>query len=124
MADVAPTGKTLQTYYDSMFELYDGFVGTSVSEVSLTQQMMKTVKAAVLAGCSFGDEAFPIIRSLMYMDGMVLKGHPNVDLISSMGPYLDEFATLIDTSTLLERAPMSSVKAMGKNPSLITKTTA
>ena len=107
-----------------MFELYDGFVGTSVSEVSLTQQMMKTVKAAVLAGCSFGDEAFPIIRSLMYMDGMVLKGHPNVDLISSMGPYLDEFATLIDTTTLLERAPMSSRKAVDKNPSLISKTTA
>ena len=124
MADVAPSGKTLQTYYDSMFELYDGFVGTSVSEVSLTQQMMKTVKAAVLAGCSFGDEAFPIIRSLMYMDGMVLKGHPNVDLISSMGPYLDEFATLIDTSTLLERAPTSARKMMDKNPSLISKTTA
>ena len=102
MADVAPTGKTLQTYYDSMHKLYDGFVGTSVSEVSLTEQMMKTVKAAVLAGCSFGEDAFPIIRSLMYMDGMVLKGHPNVDLISSMGPYLDEFATLIDTATLLQ----------------------
>ena len=102
MADVSPTGKTLQTYYDSMHKLYDGFVGTSVSEVSLTEQMMKTVKAAVLAGCSFGEDAFPIIRSLMYMDGMVLKGHPNVDLISSMGPYLDEFATLIDTATLLQ----------------------
>jgi len=124
MADVAPSGKTLQTYYDSMFELYDGFVGTSVSEVSLTQQMMKTVKAAVLAGCSFGDEAFPIIRSLMYMDGMVLKGHPDVDLISSMGPYLDEFATLIDTSTLLERAPITNWKRMGKNRSLISKNTA
>jgi len=124
MADVAPSGKTLQTYYDSMFELYDGFVGTSVSEVSLTQQMMKTVKAAVLAGCSFGDEAFPIIRSLMYMDGMVLKGHPDVDLISSMGPYLDEFATLIDTSTLLERAPITNWKMMGKNRSLISKNTA
>ena len=110
MAAVAPTGKTLQTYYDSMFELYDGFVGTSVSEVSLTQQMMKTVKAAVLAGCSFGDEAFPIIRSLMYMDGMVLKGHPHVDLISSMGPYLDEFATLIDTSTLLVNTQQSGWK--------------
>ena len=48
MADVAPTGKTLETYYDSMFELYDGFVGTSVSEVSLTQQMMKTVKLQFL----------------------------------------------------------------------------
>jgi len=104
MADVRPTGKTLQTYYDSMNTLYDGFVGTSVSEVSLTEQMMKTVKAAVLAGCSFGEEAFPIIRSLMYMDGMVLKGHPNVDLISSMGPYLDEFSVLIDPySTLGER---------------------
>ena len=102
MADVKPTGKTLDTYYKSMNGLYDGFVGTSVSEVSLTEQMMKTVKAAVLAGCSFGDDAFPIIRSLMYMDGMVLKGHPEVDLISAMGPYLDEFATLIDPSTLLD----------------------
>ena len=107
-----------------MYELYDGFVGTSVSEVSLTQQMMKTVKAAVLAGCSFGDEAFPIIRSLMYMDGMVLKGHPDVDLISSMGPYLDEFSTLIDTSTLLDREPESGWKTVEKNRPLITKTTA
>ena len=31
MADVKPTGKTLQNYYSSMFELYEGFVGTSVS---------------------------------------------------------------------------------------------
>jgi hypothetical protein len=35
---------------------------------------------------------------------MVLKGHPEVDLISAMGPYLDEFATLIDPATLLEKA--------------------
>ena len=102
MAAVQPTGATLQTYYDSMNELYDGFVGTSVSEVSLTEQMMKTVKAAVLAGCAFGEEAFPIIRSLMYMDGMVLKGHPSVDLISSMGPYLDEFSVLIDPNRILK----------------------
>ena len=102
MAAVRPEGKTLQTYYDSMNELYDGFVGTSVSEVSLTEQMMKTVKAAVLAGCAFGEEAFPIIRSLMYMDGMVLKGHPEVDLISSMGPYLDEFSVLIDPHSIVK----------------------
>lgn len=122
MADVEPVGETLQTYYDSMNELYDGFVGTSVSEVSLTQQMMKTVKAAVLAGCSFGDEAFPIIRSLMYMDGMVLKGYPDVDLISAMGPYLDEFATLIDTKTLLERRNPNSKPILKKNRNLKPKT--
>ena len=102
MAAVRPTGKTLDTYYASMNELYEGFVGTSVSEVSLTEQMMKTVKAAVLAGCAFGEEAFPIIRSLMYMDGMVLKGHPSVDLISSMGPYLDEFSVLIDPNSIIQ----------------------
>lgn len=102
MAAVRPTGKTLETYYASMNELYAGFVGTSVSEVSLTEQMMKTVKAAVLAGCAFGEEAFPIIRSLMYMDGMVLKGHPDVDLISSMGPYLDEFSVLIDPNSIIK----------------------
>lgn len=124
MADVAPTGKTLQTYYDSMHELYDGFVGTSVSEVSLTEQMMKTVKAAVLAGCSFGEDAFPIIRSLMYMDGMVLKGHPDVDLISSMGPYLDEFATLIDPATLLERTNSPRFSLVEQNRTLRTKTPA
>ena len=108
MAAVQPTGATLQTYYDSMNERYDGFVGTSVSEVSLTEQMMKTVKAAVLAGCAFGEEAFPIIRSLMYMDGMVLKGHPSVDLISSMGPYLDEFSVLIDPNRILESGPANA----------------
>ena len=124
MADVAPTGKTLQTYYDSMHELYHGFVGTSVSEVSLTEQMMKTVKAAVLAGCSFGEDAFPIIRSLMYMDGMVLKGHPDVDLISSMGPYLDEFATLIDPATLLERTNSPRFSLVEQNRTLRTKTPA
>jgi hypothetical protein len=39
---------------------------------------------------------------LMYMDGMVLKGHPNVDLISSMGPYLDEFSVLIDPHAIIK----------------------
>ena len=96
MADTPPTGEAKARYMREMHETYDGFVGKSVSEVSLTQQMMKTVRIAVLAGCRFGEEAFPIIRSLMYMDGMVLRGHPDVDLISSMGPYLDEFASIVE----------------------------
>ncbi len=96
MADTPPTGEAKARYMREMYETYAGFVGKSVSEVSLTQQMMKTVRIAVLAGCRFGEEAFPIIRSLMYMDGMVLRGHPNVDLISSMGPYLDEFASIVE----------------------------
>ena len=123
MAGVPPSEKALNRYYQSMFELYDGFVGTSVSEVSLTEQMMKTVKAAVLAGCAFGEEAFPIIRSLMYMDGMVLKGYPHVDLISSMGPYLDEFASIIDVESILANNVQTSFYKMGQNPSLKPNTT-
>lgn len=95
MADEPVTGARRDRYMADMHELYDGFVGTTVSETSLTQQMMRTVRAAVLAGCAFGEDAFPIIRSLMYMDGMVLRGHPEVDLISSMGPYLDEFSAIV-----------------------------
>ena len=118
MAGTPPSEKALKRYYDSMFELYDGFVGTSVSEVSLTEQMMKTVKAAVLAGCAFGEEAFPIIRSLMYMDGMVLKGYPHVDLISSMGPYLDEFASLIDMSAIIPESFHTNLTKVEQNLTL------
>ena len=44
-----------------------------------------------LANAEFGEEAFPIIRALMYLDGLVIRTHPEVLLIKSMGPYLDEF---------------------------------
>lgn len=94
MSDTPPTGQKLEEYYSEMARLYDSFEGRSVSEVSLTQQMMNTVKTAVLAGCAFDETSFPIIRSLMYMDGLVLETHPHVDLITSMGPYLDEFLAL------------------------------
>lgn len=100
MASTPPTGARLDRYMRDMHALYDGFVGTSVSEVSLTQQMMKTVRTAVLAGCTFGEEAFPIIRSLMYMDGMVLRSHPDVDLISSMGPHLDAFKAIMPEASV------------------------
>jgi len=44
-------------------------------------------------------------------------------LISSMGPYLDEFATLIDTNTLLDRKNTNSKPLLNKNPSLKPNTT-
>jgi len=96
MAKKEPDEQTKKEYFEAMHKLYNGFSGKSVSEISLTQQMMKTVKTAVLAGCEFGEESFPIIRSLMYLDGMVLKGHPTVDLISSMKPYLQEFSNIVE----------------------------
>lgn len=92
MTTKKPTGKKMQKYLNRMNEIYAGFEKKPVGEQSLTRIMMQTVRAAVeLANAEFGEEAFPIIRALMYLDGLVIRTHPEVLLIKSMGPYLDEF---------------------------------
>jgi ubiquinone biosynthesis protein len=92
MATKKPTGKKMQKYLNRMNEIYADFEKKPVGEQSLTRIMMQTVRAAVeLANAEFGEEAFPIIRALMYLDGLVIRTHPEVLLIKSMGPYLDEF---------------------------------
>jgi len=84
--------KKKEEYMAKMYDIYHDFEMRSVGEQSLTQIMMKTVRCAVEdAGAVFGEEAFPIIRALMYLDGLVIRTHPDVKLISSMGPYLEEF---------------------------------
>jgi ubiquinone biosynthesis protein len=92
MTDRRPSEKKMKKYMAKMHEIYADFGKKSVGEQSLTKIMMQTVRAAVeLAGAEFGEEAFPIIRALMYLDGLVLRTHPDVYLIQSMGPYLEEF---------------------------------
>ena len=92
MTDRFPSEKKMKKYMSKMHQIYADFGKKSVGEQSLTKIMMQTVRAAVeLAGAEFGEEAFPIIRALMYLDGLVLRTHPDVYLIESMGPYLEEF---------------------------------
>ena len=92
MTDRYPSEKKMKKYMSKMHQIYADFGKKSVGEQSLTKIMMQTVRAAVeLAGAEFGEEAFPIIRALMYLDGLVLRTHPDVYLIQSMGPYLEEF---------------------------------
>jgi ubiquinone biosynthesis protein len=92
MTDRRPSEKKMKKYMAKMHEIYADFGKKPVGEQSLTKIMMQTVRAAVeLAGAEFGEEAFPIIRALMYLDGLVLRTHPDVYLIQSMGPYLEEF---------------------------------
>ena len=84
----------LEKYHKKMHEIYADFETKPVGEQSLTQIMMRTVRTAVeKAKADFGEEAFPIIRALMYLDGLVIRTHPDVMLIESMGPYLEEFRT-------------------------------
>ena len=92
LAGDRPPDPKVSIFKKEMSKIYDGFGEKSVGEQSLTELMMKTVRAAVEhAGADFGEEAFPIIRSLMYMDGLVIRTHPRVKLIEEMGPSLTEF---------------------------------
>jgi len=97
LSDSPLKSTNLDNYYKEMNKIYDGFQNQTVGEKSLTRIMMQTVQAAVeKAGADFGEEAFPIIRALMYLDGLVLRTHPDVKLIESMGPYLEEFRLGLD----------------------------
>ncbi len=92
LAGERPSEDRVARYKNQMTEIYSEFGDKSVGEQSLTELMMKTVRAAVEeAGADFGEEGFPIIRSLMYMDGLVIRTHPEVKLIAEMGPSLNEF---------------------------------
>ncbi len=64
--------------------LYAGFGGKPIGEESLTNQMMATVKLAVHSGMEFPAGAFPVIKSLMYLDGMALKCAPEAHLLEDV----------------------------------------
>ncbi len=78
-------------FLDEFARLYLGFAGKTVSEVSLTTQMMRTIKMAVLNGLTFPRGAFPLIKSLMYLDGMVLRCAPQAVLLRDVARFQQDF---------------------------------
>lgn len=81
----------LRRFERDFLALYSDFRESTVSEVSLTRRMMETMKLAVNAGMAFDRSIFSVIRSLMYLDGMVLRCNPGAVLMRDMRPMLDEF---------------------------------
>lgn len=53
--------------------------------------MMETIKLGVNSGMVFEKGMFPIIKSMMYLDGMVLKGAPDTILMEEMRRFIKEF---------------------------------
>lgn len=91
MADTEIHGKDFERYEVKLLDLYKDFAGKTVSEVSLTRKMMETIKLGVNSGMVFEKGMFPIIKSMMYLDGMVLKGAPQTVLMEEMRRFLEEF---------------------------------
>ena len=87
-----PLGARQLGIFRSQFSaLYHDFAGKTVSETSLTHQMMQTVKLAVHCGITFPQGAFPLIKSLMYLDGMVLRAAPQAKLLQDVARFADDF---------------------------------
>lgn len=91
MAEREIHGKAFDVYHEKLLDLYKDFAGKTVSEVSLTRKMMETIKLGVNSGMVFEKGMFPIIKSMMYLDGMVLKGAPDTILMEEMRRFIKEF---------------------------------
>jgi len=91
MAEKGISGKTFEKFRVKFKVLYSDFKGRSVKEVSLTRKMMETIKLGVNSGMGFEKGMFSIIKSLMFLDGMVLRCNPNAVLLEDMRQFLGEF---------------------------------
>lgn len=77
-------------------ELYADFKNTSVSQVSLTKKMMQTIRLGVLSGMEFHEGIFDIIKSLMYLDGMVLRCRPEAILMKDMRQFIEASRNIVN----------------------------
>lgn len=91
MAEKEISGKEFEKFQKDMIELYKDFSGKPVGEMSLTKKMMQTIKLGVLSGMNFGEGIFDIIKSHMYLDGMVLRVKPQAVLLEDMRSFIEEF---------------------------------
>lgn len=95
MAERELAGAAFDAFRGKFIELYADFRGRTVAEVSLTRKMMQTIKLGVHSGMTFEKGIFAIIRSLMYLDGMVLRCNPDAVLLRDMRRYIGEFEKLV-----------------------------
>lgn len=95
MSEHELAGAAFDGFRGRFIDLYADFAGTTVAQVSLTRKMMETIRLGVHSGMTFEKGIFAIIRSLMYLDGMVLRCNPDAVLLRDMGRYIGEFERLV-----------------------------
>lgn len=90
MAERPIGGEAYVAFEKKFFALYADFAGKTVSQVSLTKKMMQTIRLGVLSGMHFDEGMFDIIKSLMYLDGMVIRARPDTVLLEDMRRFIGE----------------------------------
>lgn len=92
MADNAQENEKNFAHYKRDFcALYRDFGRKTLREISLTQQMMASIKMAVHAGYVFERGMYPIIKSFMYLDGMARTCRPETRLMEDVRPLIERF---------------------------------
>jgi ubiquinone biosynthesis protein len=91
MSETEISGKAFDTFKNEFAVLYADFANAPVGKVSLTRKMMQTIKLGVHSGMTFEKGIFAIIRSLMYLDGMVLRCNPEAVLLRDMRRFIAQF---------------------------------
>lgn len=92
MAENSERNKHNFSRYERDFcKLYGGFSNKTLRELSLTQQMMASIKMAVHTGYKFERGMYPIIKSFMYLDGMARTCKPDTKLMEDVRPLIERF---------------------------------
>ena len=95
MAERQISGAKFTDFEKKFIALYADFKEKTVSQVSLTKKMMQTIRLGVISGMLFDEGMFDIIKSLMYLDGMVIRAKPDAVLLKDMRRFIQEFKDLI-----------------------------
>lgn len=89
MSEKTLDSKSYSIFLEKFINLYSDFTHATVSEVSLTRRMMETIKLGINSGMDFGSGMFPVIKSLMYLDGMVMRCNPQAVLMEDVREFTD-----------------------------------
>jgi ubiquinone biosynthesis protein len=89
-------GHKLYKFESDFLTLYQDFRGKTVSQISLTRRMMETIKLCVNSGMRFESGMFPMIKSLMFLDGMVLRCNPNAILMEDLRKMMNQFKKVMN----------------------------
>lgn len=95
MAEKEISGEAYERYLAKFLNLYRDFTNATISQVSLTRRMMETIKLGVHSGMVFEKGMYPIIKSLMYLDGMVLRCRPDAVLMRDVRSFVEEFRNAV-----------------------------
>lgn len=90
------SGKKYEGFEKEFLKLYEGYEKKSLGQVSFTEQIIKTIRLVSKNGMIFEKDIFPALKSLMYIDGMVLRCNPKAKLLEDIKVTIGELEEIME----------------------------